>query len=246
MGKGIMCMREKNAVKNLNRDFLLLAVLIFFAATALLRAVNILFVRFSTQNDVAYLVSEIYSFAKATAVTVSYAFAISAIFFAVKKNGKLKISAPCGFFAVIFADRLFCLVWDLATSNITLGEKNTLADAVRWLLTDVLYFAAAFFAAALIARLSCTPERNISSAKGIMFSSGVLAVLQLISRVVICIQFMAEYDDVTATEYSQMAGDVLLVILRYGIFMGGVATVFNRLISYTVSKKNKKIGDAAD
>ncbi len=241
-----MFMREKNAAKNLNRDFLLSAVLIFFTATVLLRAVNILFVRFAAQSDVSYLVSEIYSFLKATAVTVSYAFAISVIFFAVRENGKLKISAPCGFFAVIFADRLFCLVWDLVTSNITAGEKKTLTDAVLWLLTDVLYFAVAFFAAALIARLSCAPERNISFVKGIMLSSGVLTVLQLISRVVICIQFMAEYDDVTATEYSQMAGDVLLVILRYGIFMGGVATAFYWLISYITSKKKQKNGDTTD
>ncbi len=237
-------MREKNVCKNASRNFSTAAILIFFTATLLLRTVNIAYTRYAELNEVSYLFGEIYSFAKATAVTLTYAFAVSSIFFAVRENGCGRMFPAVAFCGVIIADRTFCLVWDLATSNITLGERKTLANAVRWLFADAAYFAVLFFAAAFIAFGFCLTERGRIPAKELFISSGVLTVLQLVSRVVICIQFMVEYNDITATEYAQMAGDVLLVILRYGVFMSGIACLFySGFSSFKQNRTNKQKAD---
>ena len=49
---------------------------------------------------------------------------------------------------------------------------------------------------------------------------------------------MLAYDGVTATEYAQMAGDVILVILKYGVFMSGIAVFAYHILNTVYQKKS--------
>lgn len=138
---------------------------------------------------------------------------------------------------VILADRIFCIIYDLAVSNITVLEKQTLSTAVTWLAIDFAFFAIMYFAGATVSSsIEAGREKKGIESRGIFFggiavTAGIMTVLQLISQLIICVQFFMEYDDVTATEIAQMAGDILRIIVEYGGIVAGAAIGFYALIS---------------
>ena len=237
---------EPHAGKKSNTPSVLIYSLVLFAAlTALTRALNIAVYLPSLTEKVPIWVPITLDIIHDVLIISSYAFAISLTVFSVRalKNSALVCASVCT--AVIFADRAFCLVWDIASSNISVGEKRAFSDAVTWLLIDVVFFAVTFFASAIITgfinKKNGDDANELLPIKEAVFSSLVLTLLQLSSKAVICIQFMMAYDDVTATEYAQMAGDILLVILKYGVFMSGVAVFAYRILYHIHRKKSVSI-----
>lgn len=151
----------------------------------------------------------------------SWGFSLSLIVYAGRRQSTGEsLRAAGAFSAVVFADRLFCIIYDLASSNIAIKDKSTLTTAAVWLSVDFLYFAVTYFASAFITRAAVKryreKKRGVSFCGCLAASASVLTLLKLISQLAVCIGFIAEYDDLTATEYAQMAGDILLVVIKYG------------------------------
>lgn len=222
----------------------LVCAALFFVMTAGLRALNIHAaiaasdVAYSngyvntidTLHDIAALLA--YGF---SAATVIYSFGIGG------KASAFKTAAAMS--AVVLADRGFCLAYDIATSNINIRETGTLSTAITWLAVDFLFFAAMYFGGAFISSLISAKKRE----EGFPLASlgatvGIMTVLQLVSQLVICVQFFLEYDDVTATEKAQMAGDILWVLVEYGGILAAFAMISYIFISFLHGKlvKNYK------
>lgn len=199
----------------------------FLCMSVVLRAFNILISELELAGKVPSGLIAFLDVVHDGFVIASYALAISFIVFTSLKSGKRAFLHATLFSVVIFADRAFCIVWDIARSNILLGEKRALSDAVLWLLLDTLFFVCTFFSCALISGAHAG-KKNGGYIKVILLSSLVLTVLELSSKAVICIQFFLIYNDVTVTEMSQMAGDFLLVIIKYAFVMFAFAVLWYR------------------
>lgn len=213
---------------------------VFFLAVALLRAFNIYvtsiaadvaydgnFVRFlDTVHDVLLL--------------AAYGFSVASVLYCGQTVSKMRSFTAAGLMCfTVFADRAFCLAYDIAVSGINVREKNTLSTAITWLIVDFLFFACMYIVAALISKGNSQNEKTAFPLGRILVSCGAMTVLQLISQAVICVQFFIEYDDVTVTEKTQMLGDILWVLVEYGGILSLAAAVFYVIIAAV--SKNKAV-----
>lgn len=211
-------------MKNKRNSAPLVLIGIVFLATVLLRGLNIFHA--VIVSDVAYpdaLVKAVGIVHDACMLAV-YGVSLSLIVYCgwnISFKSALKASG-C-FTAIVFADRLFCFCYDLVTSNIAWRDKNTVATALTWLGIDFAYFAVTYFAAAFISgrakakSLSGKKKKNFYSS--LVASALVLTALRLVSQIAVCVRFVLEFGSPTATEYAQMAGDILLVIFKYGVLV---------------------------
>lgn len=231
--------------KTVRRDkVFFFSIAVFALVIAVMRAVNIIIYLPDILDGISSEFFNVVLFVRSLFVTLAYAFGIAFTVGAAKLSCRSGIAAAFCFSLVILADRTFCFIWDLATEAILFGEKNTVLNAVLWLSVDCLFFGILFFASVYITIM--IDKRKMYEKSGIplleiVLSSAVLTFLELLSKVIICIQFMIEYDDVTVTEYMQMAGDILLVILRYGFFMSAVSIFMYRILDKLAKKDDKRI-----
>lgn len=225
--------------------FLPICTAVFFTAVAILRALNI-YVSI-IEADVAY--EEVFvrslSLIRDGAVLIAYGFSVSCVVYWARERGRGgALGCAALMSGVIFADRAFCILYDLAVSNINIRETETLTTALIWLSTDVLFFLCMYFGGALIASAAEKRRAASGTSEGIPVGSlgataGIMALLQLGSQLVICVQFFMEYDDVTGTEKAQMLGDILFILVEYGGILAAAAMAFYLLI-YRLHKKNAK------
>ncbi|MBE6562843.1 MAG: hypothetical protein E7660_03810 [Ruminococcaceae bacterium] len=220
----------------------LVCAVLFLVMTAGLRALNIHAA--IAASDVAYSNSYVNTIDTLhdIAVLLAYGFSAAAVVYSCGIKGrKGAVGTAAMMSAVVLADRVFCLVYDIATSNINIRETGTLSTAITWLAIDFLFFAAMYFGGAFISSLISAKRRE----EGFPLASlgatvGIMTVLQLVSQLVICVQFFLEYDDVTATEKAQMAGDILWVLVEYGGILAAFAMISYILMTFLHRKFVKK------
>lgn len=245
-------------MKPKKRCMLIVNTVLFFVATALLRAFNIYVT--SIAADVAYDGNfvRMLDTAHDVLLLIAYGFSIATVIFCgAELSKKTALKAASFMSMVVFFDRAFCLIYDIAVSGINIRETNTIITAVSWLTVDFLFFVCMYFGGAFISvfkGLSLKKGRdseadgsdrngNITDAASFpigktMAACSIMTVLQLASQLVICIQFFLEYDDVTVTEKTQMVGDILWVIVEYAGLLTIAALGFVFLFAYC-SKKRK-------
>ena len=226
-------------MKQKKSRFPLVCALVFLVLAAGLRALNIHAA--IAASDVAYSNGYVNTvdILHDVAVLFAYGFSAAAVVYSCVTGGRKGAFGSAAMMStVVFADRASCLVYDIITSNINIRETNTLSTAVSWLAVDFLFFAAMYFGGALVSSLIFAKKGTEGLPLGSLGATvGIMTVLQLASQLVICVQFFMEYDDVTATEKAQMAGDVLWVLVEYG----GILAAF-AMISYVLtSRLHRKI-----
>ncbi len=241
-------------MKTKKRLIRLICAAVFLLVIAGLRALNIHVTVASA--DVTYSDSYVIALDRIHdyATLVAYGFSAAVVVYSCYLSGlRTSLIYASLMSGVIFADRSFCLIYDLAMSNINIREKNTLTTAVIWLATDILFFVLMYFGGALISSAvkSKKEKRSLQNGSetgnGFPFLSigatvGIMTLLQLLSQLVICIQFFMEYDDVTVTEKTQMLGDILWILVEYGGFLAAFAMISYIFISFLHGKvvKNHK------
>ncbi len=208
---------------------------IFFLTVGILRAFNIYVASISA--DVAYdsfyvsLLDTVHDIL----LLAAYGLSVAAVVYSGRTVSGKNAMKTAGLMSVtVFADRAFCLAYDIAVSGINIREKNTLSTAVTWLTVDLVFFLCMYIGAALISvhgKKDGEDSKKALPFGRLLASCGIMTVLQLISQLVICVQFFIEYDDVTVTEKTQMLGDILWVIVEYGGILVAAATVFYALIA---------------
>ncbi len=229
----------------------LICAAVFLLVTAGLRFFNIFIA--SATADVTYSDSFVRTLDTVHDILVlgAYGFSAAVVVYTCKKWCRtLSLKAAALMSGVVLADRVFCFVYDVATSNINIREEGTVSTAITWLLVDFLFFAAMYFAGAFLT--SVIERKSMEAAEkdnsfplfSIGATVGVMTVLQLASQIVICVQFFMEYDDVTATEKAQMLGDILWILVEYGGILAAFAMIFYALLSFVHGNiiKNKENG----
>ena len=201
--------------------------LIFLAATALCRALDILSASWGadvmasgTLADAAGIASVILSVA---AVSFSGG---AAAFAALYGKGGTPYFAASLFSAVVLTDRTFHIIYSVAT-NVKTFSAGAGAEAYIRVISDALFFAAAYFLTAFAgSRAVRKNEERRSPVIPVLVFSAALTVGQLLYQTYITVRFFSSYDDVTAVEKSGIAADYFFILLKYGVVMFGAAIAF--------------------
>ncbi|MBR6918274.1 MAG: hypothetical protein IKN38_08825 [Clostridia bacterium] len=215
----------------------------FLAAVALCRALDI--VCASWEADV--MVSDAATSALSAVISVlsvaAAAFSGGALIFFLLygKSNEYRVSALL-FSAVILADRAFYIVFSVLTGVKTFVPGSG-ADAYVRVIADALSFIAAYCATSFFGKRikgsGKTSTENSEWRLALVFSA-VLCAAQLIYQVYNTVVFLNSYNDVTSLEKTQIAGDYLFILLRYGVVMFGAVIASFSIIRKTIDERIRK------
>lgn len=245
-------------MKNKRARTVILTSLFFFAASlALLRGLNIYHV--SIYNDIIYTDG----FVNAVNIVhdilflALYGFSVGCVFAVCRSFGKRSAWITAGVMIICkIADSVFSILWDITGGAIGADDAAKILTASEFAAFDaailmLTYLAAIVSCSAFIKKEKNTEQSGAEAGKTktggyLIIPVAVMTVLQLISPIVSCIQFFAEYGAPTSVEAAQMAGDILLTVLKYGIAMYGFVFVTCKLFETVLYLKRSDEGEKAD
>lgn len=215
------------------KNTVLLGIISVFVLVIINRALSIVYAVIS--SDIVYsdsLVSAVY-YAREVLELVIFGFALACIVSGLREKAFVSWAVLS---AVFLLDGVFCFVYDIAFGNISLIDSATMGNALFGISMELVCLSLPLLLAALF-------KRKDKIRHGFGAAVAAETVLRLIPQLIICIDFMTEYDDITATEYAQMAGDLLLVLIKWGV-VASIFAVFGCLIlgkGEIVSDKTQKV-----
>lgn len=165
----------------------------------------------------------------------SYGIGIALCVTLLRSNGAGASFIAAGVFSLVTVlDKAFCLIYDIWENNIPKGNGELVASALLSLSTAALALTLMFFSASVTGTVSEKAAGNgMSSSKKIFLSLLVPAVLILALKLVPIVSFDIDFiryldtvgESITEREMREMALDVLLALLEYGVGVFGVGYV---------------------
>lgn len=138
------------------------------------------------------------------------------------------------FSLVTVLDKAFCLIYDIWENNISKDDGELVASALLSLSTAALALTLMFFSASVTATVSEKAAKNgMSSSKRTVLSLLVPSVLILALKLAPIVGFDIDFiryldtvgESITAGEMREMALDLLLAVLEYGVGPFGLGYV---------------------
>jgi|GEM_PF-2537934 len=227
----------------------LVFALIFLLFLAALRALDIF--RASMEADVLSdkTLTSVMGIAGSLLSTLAVGAAGGALIFAaINGNGAAPYAGAALFSSALLADRAFYVVYNVLTKEKSFLPEAGAASYIR-VASDALSVVVSFFAVALIVTALKKKRKDDASLpmKGAAVFAAVLTLLQTAYQSYVTIVFHMTYDDVTPLERSQIAGDYIFIVLKYGVVIFGVAYAAYKLLDKRENKKEeRKISENGD
>lgn len=227
------------------------SLIIFAVSLAALRGLNIYYVYI--YNDITYADGFVHAvnILHDVLLLAAYGYSVGGVIALHRAFGKKSawISAAV-MILVKICDSVFSIVWDVTGGAIGADETEKILTASEFAALDTAIFAFTYIAA--IAAVTAyikkrtkqgeTDDKTIGIGTYLIIPVSVMTVLELISPIISCIRFFVEYGAPTSLEASQMAGDVLLIVLKYGIVMYGFVFVTCKVFETVLWRKKKIAG----